>query len=432
MQSYSHVATACQPMHTGRVFRQLGAALVWLVLVAGSAQAQLICGISGKSITLSQGCAGGGRVQMSMTNIQNDTTLAINTVGGLARYTLRYDFQSCKLADGTQVDGSVSGNVQEYAGIMESGSCRNLPRRSSDPLDVGFFGGSLTSSLTVGGKSIQGTSTFSLEANTPVALTQANGRRYRDIGVGTYEAALERIPRAAMKIPEEGLWAVSSEVDGNPGRGFQLEVRNNVAVATVYGYDEAGNPVFYLATGTLKNGGFSGSLDTFSGGTTFGGATRSAAAAGSAGTVTFSFTDSTHGTVKFPGESSVAINKLDWSDPVYQNGPTSGLWSVDAETDGQAGRGFQIETQNGVMVVTVYGYDGGGKGTFYLGTGTLSGDTLTVPLNVYRGGKTFGGSSRSATDAGSVGQMKLRFIDDLTGEVTFPGESTKRVSKLVW
>lgn len=401
---------------------------------AFSAQAELICGISSKSIVFERGCSAGGRYRLSMNDIQKDPTLAANTVGGLAAYGLRFDFENCKLADGRTVNGSIAGEVREYNGIQESGSCRPLPRRDGDPLVPGYYEGSLTASMTMNGRPVNGNVTFSLQEGVPTAVTRVNGRGYVDRGDGTYELPIDRIMRAYSPVPESGLWAVTSEINGQPGRGFQLEVSSNVLVATVYGYEGGGDPVFHLASGTLNAGTASGELIAYRGGTSFGGPSQPAANAGSPGSVRFAFTDSTHGTVTFPGEAAQAVRKFDWADPVDQTEvpAKAGLWAVESEINGQPGRGLQIETQNGVMVVTVYGYDAAGKGTFYLASGSLANDAFSAPLKTYRGGRSFGGVMRSATEAGTAGTLSLKFTSDTGGEVTFPGESPKRIRKFTW
>lgn len=430
------VEAAAGSAHNGNcVWRVIRSAVVMGVALAVlPSHAELMCGISGKSITLGQGCAGGGRYQVSMTNIGKDATLAPNTVGGLATYGLALTYTSCILADGSLVNGSITGTVNEYNGIQNAGSCLSLPRRATDPLAKGYYGGNLTASLTINGHPIAADAVFSLQDGMPTVVIQVNGRHYVAKGEDTYDATVARVLRAAEKVPEDGLWAITAEIDGHPGRGFQLEVRNGVLVTTVYGYDSAGNPTFYLASGPLTNGSSSQSLEYFHGGTTFGGPVHSATQAGSAGTATFAFTDSTHGTVTFPGESAQAIKKLDWADPVDQTGnqPLAGLWAVDSEINGEPGRGFQVETQNGVMVVTVYGYDALGNGTFYLGSGAFATGSIATSLTTYRGGRTFGGAARSAVDAGSVGQVQIHFTSDSLGQITFPGELPKTIRKFTW
>jgi hypothetical protein len=112
--------------------------------------------------------------------------------------------------------------------------------------------------------------------------------------------------------PEAGLWVIDAENNGQPGRGFQLEVRSGVLVLTVFAYDAAGNPIFYLASGPMSGSAFSGDLSHYAEGMSFGSAQKSAVLVGSAGLVHFTFTDSTHGTITFPSEAAKAISKFFW------------------------------------------------------------------------------------------------------------------------
>jgi hypothetical protein len=124
---------------------------------------------------------------------------------------------------------------------------------------------------------------------------------------------IDRVELAAAAVtPTSGLWSINAEVNGQPGRGFTIEVQHGVLVLTIFGYDAAGGDAFYQAAGNYSGGTFSGTLNYYSGGTTFGGAFKSASLAGSAGTVTMTFTDSTHGTITLPGESAKAFSKFNW------------------------------------------------------------------------------------------------------------------------
>lgn len=233
-------------------------------------------------------------------------------------------------------------------------------------------------------------------------------------------------------VPRTGLWSVTSELNGEPGRGFQIEVNNNVMVLTVYGYDHEGKGVFYLGTGNYNNGAFSGPLDYYKNGITFGGPTKSGVYAGTAGEVSVNLIDGSHGTITFPGETPKAISKMEWALGGTNNFIETGLWSVESEINGEPGRGFQVENQNGVMVVTVYGYDQTGNAAFYLATGPVQDDVFTGNLEYYKDGITFGGPQKSGVWAGDAGQITIHFTESNRGTITFPGESPKTVVKFDW
>jgi hypothetical protein len=113
-------------------------------------------------------------------------------------------------------------------------------------------------------------------------------------------------------VPQTGLWAVSAEVNGRPGRGFAIELNHGILSLTLFGYETAGESGFWQATGALNGGSFSGNLNYYNNGTYLGGSARSATLAGVAGTVTIQFADGANGTIKLPGESAKAISKLSW------------------------------------------------------------------------------------------------------------------------
>jgi hypothetical protein len=113
-------------------------------------------------------------------------------------------------------------------------------------------------------------------------------------------------------LPQTGLWAIQAEINGGPGRGFAIESQHGTFVITIFGFDQVGAGEFYQASGVLSGSTFSGALNFYKGGTTFGGALQQASLAGSAGPVVVKFTDSTHGTITLPGESEKAISKVSW------------------------------------------------------------------------------------------------------------------------
>jgi hypothetical protein len=65
--------------------------------------------------------------------------------------------------------------------------------------------------------------------------------------------------------------------------------------------------------------------------------------------------------------------------------PQNGAWSIDPENNGQPGRGFQLETQNSVLVLTFYGYDNTGNSTFYLMSAPIVNSTASGDLGQYTG-----------------------------------------------
>jgi hypothetical protein len=112
--------------------------------------------------------------------------------------------------------------------------------------------------------------------------------------------------------------------------------------------------------------------------------------------------------------------------------PSDGLWVVNAENNGQPGRGFQIEQHAGLLVFTYYGYDATGQETWYLAAGAMSGSTFTGILTEYGGGTILGGTYSPSTSTGSAGTVTLSFTSSTTGTIALPGESAKAISKFSW
>jgi hypothetical protein len=108
--------------------------------------------------------------------------------------------------------------------------------------------------------------------------------------------------------------------------------------------------------------------------------------------------------------------------------PTSGLWVIDSENNGQPGRGFQMAIQNGVLVLTIYGYKAGGTAQWYLSAGSLANGSFSGTLDQYIGGAAFGSTYSASHTTGNAGSVSLTFYDSSHGYITLPGESTKSVS----
>lgn len=132
------------------------------------------------------------------------------------------------------------------------------------------------------------------------------------INYPTHQMSLDIVVNDTMGssviVPRPGLWAITSEVNGLPGRGFQVELSGNTLVLTFYGYDAQGKGNFWLASGTYAYNQFSGDLVAYQGGTTFGGPHSSANLAGSPGRVTLFFTSPTTGTITLPNEPAKEIS----------------------------------------------------------------------------------------------------------------------------
>ncbi|QIL82673.1 hypothetical protein G7047_24105 [Diaphorobacter sp. HDW4A] len=126
--------------------------------------------------------------------------------------------------------------------------------------------------------------------------------------------------------PQAGTWIVNSENNGQPGRGFGLDVQGTTLVLQMYAYDAAGNSTFYLSAGKLGgNHQYSGALNQYRGGRHFGSGDLSGREVGSAGQVSMRFVSGTQGYITFPNESEKEISRYSFA---YGTGPESllGIW----------------------------------------------------------------------------------------------------------
>lgn len=109
--------------------------------------------------------------------------------------------------------------------------------------------------------------------------------------------------------------------------------------------------------------------------------------------------------------------------------PQAGTWIVGSELNGEPGRGLSIDVQNSTFVMQMYGYEDSGQPTFYLAVGDVVNDTVTAPLNQYRGGRFFGSGARSGVQTGSPGNVTVRFTSGTTGFITFPNEGEVAINR---
>ena len=130
---------------------------------------------------------------------------------------------------------------------------------------------------------------------------------------------------ACAFMPQAGTWVVTSENNGQPGRGFGIDVQNNTLVMQMYGYEASGSPTFYLSAGTLTNNQYSAPLNTYSGGRYLGSGDRTGAQTGDAGNVLMRFESGTVGYITFPGETEKQIQRFSFA---YNTSPESlkGIW----------------------------------------------------------------------------------------------------------
>jgi PKD repeat protein len=109
--------------------------------------------------------------------------------------------------------------------------------------------------------------------------------------------------------PQNGWWWGGMSLSGT---GYGIEIQGNAVFIVAYVYDDAGNPVWYLATGNLTTPmQYSGTWDMYANGPqlTSPEATYHATKTGSASPMSLTFSDATHGTLTM-GSISIPITRL--------------------------------------------------------------------------------------------------------------------------
>ncbi len=151
-------------------------------------------------------------------------------------------------------------------------------------------------------------------------------------------AGIATLAQAVDFTPQVGTWAIDQENNGKPGRGFQMDVQNDVLVLYFYGYEKTGESTYWLAAGKLNPGFNEVTMDlgTYEGGMAFGDAFKNATYLGPDGTVTVRFTSNTTGEICLPTESCKAISAFNFG---YEESAQSllGTWLVSLTEPGTHG-----------------------------------------------------------------------------------------------
>ena len=234
-----------------------------------------------------------------------------------------------------QADNSYRGQIARYAGGQTlTGSYR--PPTSS---------------------STAATATLTLTSSTSGAL------RF-ETTAGQHTVAVQRFAfsgttaTASSGDVESGLWWNEAE----SGRGFFLDIQGNTAAMSTYMYDESGQPVWYLAVGTMANLTFTGALQSFQGGQTLGGNFRAAQSAGSPGNITFRGLTSSTAQLTLPGGRVIALKRLTFASRNWTAGQSLETGDVPVqrtvlETD-EVGNAVALFTKTENDVVNLYAVRG--------------------------------------------------------------------------
>jgi hypothetical protein len=105
--------------------------------------------------------------------------------------------------------------------------------------------------------------------------------------------------------------------------------------------------------------------------------------------------------------------------------PTVGLWWNPDES----GSGYNFDVKHGVLVVTIFTYDGAGHSEWYLAAGPLTdnGTKFSATLDKYRGGQCVAAGCvyrNPGPPAGNDGSISITFTSATSATVTLPGRVT--------
>ncbi len=221
--------------------------------------------------------------------------------------------------------------------------------------------------------------------------------------------------------PAAGIWWNPAE----GGRGFVIEQRGNTLFLGAFLYDSSGRPTWYAASGSTSGNFFSGSLSTYASGQTLTGPYVAPLVTGSAGNVSITFSDTSHGTLTWPG-GTIPIQRFD----IVTGGaamtppagtPETGIWWNPAES----GRGFALEIQAGTMFLGGYMFDASGDPIWYSSGQTPMTDAMTYVgvWEQYGNGQTMTGTYKPATLVNSnVGAVRIEFSDTQNAILTLPDD----------
>ncbi len=129
--------------------------------------------------------------------------------------------------------------------------------------------------------------------------------------------------------PQSGTWAIDEENNGKPGRGFQIDVQNDILVLYFYGYEQTGESTYWLAAGRIPAGSnqLTADLGEYEGGMAFGDPIKNATYLGSRGKVTIRFSAVARGEICLPSEACKAISAFNFG---FENSASAllGGWLV--------------------------------------------------------------------------------------------------------
>jgi hypothetical protein len=262
------------------------------------------------------------------------------------------------------------------------------------------------------------------------------------VGYGTSSSAMiaSGVNRNAVTIPgsvlcqpeapQTGWWWNASE----GGRGYSVEVQGNHIFYAAFHYEVSGRATWNVAAGTTSIDGsvFTGDLLSVRGGQTLGGPPVAPQPASSAGPISLTFSDATHGSMVWPG-GTVAIERFPFSagglaSTPLANQPESGWWWNPSES----GRGFFIEWQGGTSDIAGYMYDDAGNPVWYIAVyATPTPTTFGGNWWQFANGQSMNAPYRAATQVSDhVAPLTITFSAPDAALMTLPNGRTTSLVRL--
>lgn len=232
-----------------------------------------------------------------------------------------------------------------------------------------------------------------------------------------------------------GVWWSTAE----PGRGYVIEVSGSRVFLAVLGYRSTGSAAWYASLGSLFSSSvFSSDLIEHAGGQTLSGAARSPTSSTSVGSVSFTTSSSTDGSLILPGAQPIALKRYEFVGGGIAAGRTTGApetgWWWNAS---ESGRGYFIEVQGGRLFMVLMMYESDGTSRWYMATGDLFfgpfglNPSMTATIEEYAGGPTLSGAYTAPTRTAVKGQITATFSSSTTGSLTLPNGTVVALTRFV-
>lgn len=233
----------------------------------------------------------------------------------------------------------------------------------------------------------------------------------------TYQAVNPWLESAGDVTPQNGIWWNPAE----SGRGFAIDKQGDRIALGAYMYETSGVATWYLAILQKRaNGTYAGEMIRYAGGQPLAGAYRAPSSSVKIADAVLVFSSPTNGWLKVqpPGgvATTIQLARFAASGGAPAVSAETGLWWNEAES----GRGYVIEVQGSQLLFSAYAYAESGQSTWYLTTGSVSGQSAGGALQQYVNGQSLQGNYRAPVVSGSPGTAQITFTGTNRANLTLP------------